>query len=214
MVFPAVTPPKKPKSMKPSKALLLTLVTSIMSINTPVRASDVDDILKEINGDSKKSSSSESSSTGSSSSQNTTLKRTSSDSEGVGSSSLPSSEAPKPKKKAVVKQAAPRPQAPQQPSITVWNPRDKLPKDVTGQGVAGNFVIYGSSSDGNVILIPAEDASNPFARQYWIVNRAYNGGPDALVPMGQRELIQIPRNQPLIFVGRGPLPGVYNVQEQ
>jgi hypothetical protein len=200
--------------MKTSTALLLSLVTSIMSINTTVRASDVDDILKEISGDSKKSSSSESSSASSSNGQNTTLKRTSSNSDGGGSSSSSSSDAPKPRKKAVVRQVAPPQQAPQQPSITVWNPRDKLPKDVTGQGVAGNFVVYGSNTEGCIILIPAEDASNPFARQYWIVNRAYNGGPNALVPMGQRELIQIPRNQPLIFIGRGILPGVYNVQAQ
>jgi hypothetical protein len=201
--------------MKTPTALLLTLVTSIMSITTTVRASDVDDILKEISGDSKKSSSSESSSTSSSSSQNTTLKRTSSDSEGGGYSSSSSSDAPKPKKKAVVKQAAPRPQAPQQPSITVWNPRDKLPKDVSGQGVAGNFVIQGSSSEGTLILVPAEDADNPFARQYWVVNRNYAGGsPNVLVPMGQREMVQVSPSQPLIFIGRGILPGVYNVQAQ
>lgn len=199
--------------MKTPRLLLLTFITSVIAIGSSTKASDVDDLLKEINGDSKKSSSSQSNSTSSSGGQKTTLEKTSSDSDGAGSSSLPGSDAPKPKKKTQVKQTTPRAQVPQQPSITVWNPRDKLPKDVTGQGVAGNFVIYGSNSDGNVILIPAEDASNPFARQYWIVNRAYNGGPDALVPIGQRELIQIPKNQPLIFVGRGPLPGVYNVQE-
>jgi len=171
--------------------------------------SEVDDILKELNGGSKKTSDSENAQ----SSQSAPSVKSTASSE----SSAPSTATgtPKPKKKAVVKQSVPRQQVPQRPSIPVWNPRDKLPKEIAGQGVAGNFVIQGSSSEGALILIPAEDADNPFARQFWVVNRTYGGGvPNVLVPLGQRQLVQVPSNEPLIFIGRGILPGVYNVQAQ
>lgn len=197
-----------------TRFLLIGLL--MFTATTSLRASEVDDILKELNGGSKKSESADSSS----STQNTSLKKTEPTSESVGSPSVQSnseepSSTPKPKKKAVVKQAAPRQEAPQRPSITVWNPKDKLPKEVTGQGVAGNFVIYGTSSEGNLILIPAEDAENPFARQFWVVNRTFAGGsPNVLVPMGQRQMVQVSASRPLIFIGRGILPGVYNVQAQ
>jgi len=195
--------------MKKHVGQILAVVVSVILIGTSSHGSEVDDILKELNGGSKKTSDSENAQ----SSQSAPAAKSTVSSE----SSAPSSATgtPKPKKKAVVKQSVPRQQVPQRPSITVWNPRDKLPKEITGQGVAGNFVIYGTSSEGNLILIPAEDAENPFARQYWVVNRTYAGGsPNVLVPMGQREMVQVSPSQPLIFIGRGILPGVYNVQAQ
>jgi hypothetical protein len=128
---------------------------------------------------------------------------------------------PKPKKKHVVKHVEQQKQAPaqlvqvpQQPAVQIWGPRDRLPKNVTGQYVAGNFVVQGSTTEGNVILIPAEDADNPFARQFWISNRQSDLGPNALIPLGQRPLVQVSPDAPLIFIGHGILPGVYNVQAQ
>ena len=99
-------------------------------------------------------------------------------------------------------------------SIPIWSPTDKLPKEVRGHGLAGNFAIQGSSSDGSIILVPADDANNPFARQFWIVNRSFSGGPNVLVPLGQRRIIQVPNSHPLIIVGRGILPGIYNVEDR
>jgi len=114
-------------------------------------------------------------------------------------------------------QSPPPTPPPQQPkskknSLPVWRPKDKLPKEVRGHGLAGNFAIQGSSSDGSVIIVPAEDADNPFARQFWIINRSFAGGANALVPIGQREIIQVPSSRPLKFIGRGILPGIYNVE--
>jgi hypothetical protein len=113
----------------------------------------------------------------------------------------------------------PAPQTPKTPkakkqSIPIWSPTDKLPKEVRGHGLAGNFAIQGSSSDGSIILVPADDANNPFARQFWIVNRSFSGGPNVLVPLGQRRIIQVPNSHPLIIVGRGILPGIYNVEDR
>ena len=108
--------------------------------------------------------------------------------------------------------SSPQPSKQKQQSIPLWSPKDKLPKEVSGHRLAGNFAIQGSSSDGSVILVPAEDADNAFARQFWVVNRSFSGGPNVLVPLGQREIIQVPKSRSLIFIGRGILPGIYNVQ--
>jgi hypothetical protein len=170
--------------MNPQHILKVALGVSLISVNSALAADDVDEILKQISGES---------SGGSSTGKNTSLKKSGS-SETATTSRKKSTQAPT-------------------PSIKIWNPKDKLPQDISGQGVAGNFAIYGTSSEGNPILIPAEDASNPFARQYWIVNLRENTG-HTLVPIGQRKLVQVSARRPLIFVGRGILPGVYNVQVQ
>jgi hypothetical protein len=176
--------PLNQKTMKNHVNQLSALVVAIMLLGASSNGSEVDDILKELNGGSKKTSDLENAQ--SSQSAPSVQSPVSSESPTPSSASC----TPKPKKKTIVKQAPPRQQVVQRPSIPVWNPRDKLPKEVTGQGVAGNFVIQGSSSEGTLILIPAEDADNPFARQFWVVNRTYGGGvPNVLVPLGQRQLV-------------------------
>jgi hypothetical protein len=198
--------------MKKTSLLLIVLGIAIGPSSYSILASEVDDILKELNADPKKSGNSQISSDG----QNAIQEKPSPSSKRSNAevSGEPSVNAEY-RKKAVIKQSSPKQQAPEPPSIPVWNPRDKLPKEITGQGVAGNFVIQGSSSEGNLVLVPAEDADNPFARQFWVVNRTFAGGqPNILVPIGRRQLVQVSKNQPLIFIGRGILPGVYNVQAQ
>jgi len=200
-------------NMKKTTLLLIVLGIATGPFTYSILASEVDDILKELNGDTKKSGNSQISGD----SQNASQEKPSpspkrSNAEVSGDTSV---NPERRQKKAVVKQSSPKQQVPQPPSIPVWNPRDKMPNEITGQGVAGNFVIQGSSSEGTLILIPAEDANNPFARQFWVVNRIFAGGqPNILVPIGQRQLVQVSKNQPLIFIGRGILPGVYNVQAQ
>jgi hypothetical protein len=98
------------------------------------------------------------------------------------------------------------------PKIPIWAPRDKLPKDIVGHGVAGNFVVQGEDATGGATLIPAEDAANPFARQFTVANMSTGMPRGTLVPITQRRLVQIPRNKPLIFIGRGIVPGTYIVE--
>jgi hypothetical protein len=105
-----------------------------------------------------------------------------------------------------------KPSKPSQPQIPLWLPKDKLPKDVAGHGLYGNFVIRGEDINGGAEIIAAEDAANPFARVFTIVNLSSGMAPGTLVPISQRRLVQVPKNKPLIFVGRGILPGLYNVQ--
>jgi hypothetical protein len=173
--------------MKPKHILKVVLGVSLISLGSAVAADDVDSILKQISGESSGGGSS-------SGSKNTSLKKSSSSDSGTTS-----------RKKSTQASA---------PSIKIWNPKDKLPSDVSGQGVAGNFAFYGTNTEGNPILIPAEDASNPFARQFWIVNMHDRVGPNVLIPASQRRLVQVSSRRPLVFVGRGILPGVYNVQLQ
>ena len=103
---------------------------------------------------------------------------------------------------------------PRQPQIPLWLPKDKLPKDVAGHGLYGNFVVRGEDITGGAEIIAAEDAANPFARVFTIVNLSSGMAPGTLVPISQRRLVQIPKSKPLIFIGRGILPGLYNVQAQ
>jgi hypothetical protein len=172
--------------MKPQYILKVVLGVSLISVGSAVAADDVDSILKQISGESNGG--------GSSSGQNTSLKKSSSSDSGTTS-----------RKKSTQASA---------PSIKIWSPKDKLPSDVSGQGVAGNFAFYGTNAEGNPIFIPAEDASNPFARQFWVVNMHDKAGPNVLIPASQRRLLQVSPQRPLVFVGRGILPGVYNVQFQ
>jgi len=101
---------------------------------------------------------------------------------------------------------------PSKPEIPIWAPRDKLPKDIVGHGLAGNFVISGEDVTGGAVLIPAEDAANPFARQFTVANMSTGMAKGTLIPITQRRLLQIPKQSPLIFIGRGILPGTYIVE--
>jgi hypothetical protein len=98
--------------------------------------------------------------------------------------------------------------------IPVWGPKDKLPKNVTGHYVAGNFVLQGESYEGFAVLIPAEDSLNPFARQFKVENMSTGLAPGTNLTSSQRKFVKISRSRPLIIVGRDPMPGIYRVQAQ
>jgi hypothetical protein len=103
---------------------------------------------------------------------------------------------------------------PSAPKVPIWSPRDKLPKDVTGHYLAGTFAVQGEDLSGCATLIPVQDANNPFARQFNVVNMSTGLAPGTLVPIGRREMVTVPRSRPLVFIGRGLLPGIYQVQAQ
>ncbi|MFZ4775984.1 MAG: hypothetical protein ACOYM3_11500 [Terrimicrobiaceae bacterium] len=176
---------------------IILAVATMISLNTLRAADDISSILNQIQGEGAGK-------------KNTTIEKT---------TSTPVS-TPVPKKKQPTAPAkkqttqAPAVKQPEVRQIVVWGPTDKLPKDVTGQGVAGNFVIQGEGANGGAELIPATEASNPFARVFVVVNLTSGYPPGTLLPIGQRRLIQVSTNRPLIFIGRGLLPGIYNVQAQ
>ena len=122
--------------------------------------------------------------------------------------------APKKKKSSTSQKSSSSAKRSSEPRVPIWSPRDKLPKDVTGHYLAGDFVVQGEDVSGCAVIIPAQDAMNPFARQFNVVNMSSGLAPGTLVPIGRREMISVPRSRPLVFIGRGLLPGIYQVQAQ
>lgn len=93
----------------------------------------------------------------------------------------------------------------------IWRPGDPMPTNVLRLRLAGDFAVKGTNSDSNPIFVAAQDASNPFARQFWLVNVFDRMGPNAMLPIGQRPLVRVSPKRPLVIISRGILPGVYNV---
>ena len=98
--------------------------------------------------------------------------------------------------------------------IVVYRPKDNLPKNVTGSGVAGDFLITGEDALGGATIIAAEDALNPFARIFIIKNASSGHPPGTVLPIESRRSITISSENPLLFIGRGMIPGEYQVRAQ
>jgi len=194
--------------MKTSKALFLTLVTFIMSLNPTTKASDVDDILKEISGGSKSSGNSESSS-----SANTSLKKKSttsgSNDSGVRSGSASTSQPKKKKPKTTSEDSGTasiqEPQGTQllvqQRPLTLFQPDEKIPNNVQGDiGFYGDFKIDMISTEGELWL-QSIAAKGPFTRKFMIAN---DDLPRGQVINASRELtIRISKKDPMVVTSRG-----------
>ena len=126
----------------------------------------------------------------------------------------PKTETPKPKPKKVVEQPKQQPVAPEAPRIIVYRAKDKLPKDIAGAGVAGDFFVMGEDPFGGATIIAAEDAMNPFARSFIIKNVSSGYPRSTVLPINDRKLIHVSPERPLILIGRGSLPGQYEVRAQ
>lgn len=94
----------------------------------------------------------------------------------------------------------------------VWSPKDKLPKIVDGHGFAGGFAVEGHY-EGRLCLVPFEDSANPFARHFVVVNRSLNLPDFHVLPIPERETIEIPRDRPLLVERKG-IMGYYYVRVQ
>jgi len=101
--------------------------------------------------------------------------------------------------------------ADQLPRNRTWYPGDPMPSNVVGLKLAGDFAVKGTNIDANPILVPAKDFDNPFARQFWMVNVTDTMGPGVNLRFGQRPLVRVSSKRPLVIIGRGILPGIYNV---
>jgi len=94
----------------------------------------------------------------------------------------------------------------------VWSPKDKLPKVVDGHGFAGRFAVEGHY-EGRLCLVPFEDRANPFARHFVVVNRSLDLPEFHVLPIPERETIEIPRDRPLLVERKG-IMGYYYVRVQ
>lgn len=111
--------------------------------------------------------------------------------------------------KAESRQPKPQ-QQPKQETFSgpVWGPKDKLPKEINGHGLAGTFVIAGQFQ-GSMMLEAAEDNLNPFCRTFVVSNKRLDLPDNYVIPPSQRETLTIPRNRPLILLEKGPLAYYY-----
>lgn len=123
----------------------------------------------------------------------------------------PNTEAPKTKSKRAVEQPE-RKAPPQSLQIVVYRPKDKLPKNVAGSGVAGDFLVTGEDVFGGATIIAADDAMNPFARRFIIKNASSGYSPGTVLPLDNYKCIHISPQRPLIFIRRGIIPGEYEVR--
>jgi hypothetical protein len=128
---------------------------------------------------------------------------------------------PTPKKKAEPQKsqvAKPQAQAIQTPVATtprwiVYGPKDKLPKNLQGCAVAGDFKMIGEDVFGGALLVAA-DSSLFFARRFIVKNSSSGYAPGTILPAEQHRIIRVPRERPLLFQGRDMLPGEYLVHAQ
>jgi len=104
--------------------------------------------------------------------------------------------------------------APSERRIVVFRPKDKLPKDIAGCGVAGDFLLTGEDALGGARIISADDALNPFARSFIIKNLTSGYSPGTFLTSASQRAITVSPGKPLIFIGRGMLPGEYLVRSQ
>lgn len=100
------------------------------------------------------------------------------------------------------------------PRNRIWYPGDPMPTNVIGLRLAGDFAFTGTNTEGNPKLVPVQDVRNPLARQYWLVNVYDRIGRGVYIPHNQRTLVRVSPKRPLVIIGRGILPGIYNVAYQ
>jgi len=100
------------------------------------------------------------------------------------------------------------------PTVKVWGPKDKLPRIIAGQLLAGNFSTYGEDINGGLVLVPAQDGPiNAFSRKFIVITRTSGLPRNSFFLNNQQSLVQIPYDKPLIFVRRGSI-GEYIVKDQ
>ena len=172
------------------KSILLLTSLPLLSLHNS-RADDINSILQQINSEN-------------SGGQNTSLKQT-------------DYSVAVPNKKRVVshkKSQSAELVTASVPQITIWKPSDRLPKEIAGQGVAGDFAVMGEFTGGGAILVPGDGGMNPLARQFIVTNLSSGMAPGTIVPVYWRKHVQVSADRPLIFIGRGMMPGTYMVQAQ
>ena len=97
------------------------------------------------------------------------------------------------------------------PRWVIYGPKDKMPKNLEGCAVAGDFLLIGEDSSGGALLM-ASDSSLFFARKFIVKNSSSGCAPGNTIP--QYRKIRVPKERPLLFIGRGPFPGEYFVHAQ
>lgn len=99
------------------------------------------------------------------------------------------------------------------PRWVIYGPKDRMPKNLEGCAVAGDFLLIGEDSSGGALLV-ASDSSLFFARKFIVKNSSSGCAPGTTIPFQQYRKIRVPTERPLLFISRGPFPGEYFVRAQ
>jgi hypothetical protein len=97
------------------------------------------------------------------------------------------------------------------PKAKVYGTKDRLPRKIAGQPLAGEFFVLGEYIDGGTVLYAVEDEGKGLLRQYVVVNRTSGLAPGTYYDQGRRPKVIFTRQQPLIFVKK-LFPGLYAVR--
>jgi hypothetical protein len=118
---------------------------------------------------------------------------------------------PLPKHQNPVPLAAP-PSRPSNKSVArIWGPKDRLPGNIKGQLLAGDFLVLGEYIDGGAVIYAVEDDGKAFIREFVVKNLSSGLAPASYYPDGHKPRVQFTRDNPLVFTGK-LYPGLYSVQ--
>jgi len=98
-----------------------------------------------------------------------------------------------------------------QPAVKVWGPKDRLPGNIAGQYLIGDFMVLGEYVEGGAVIYAVEDDGNVFIRQFVVKNASSGLAPGVCYPDGQKPRVRFTRSNPLVFLGK-LFPGLYAVQ--
>lgn len=97
------------------------------------------------------------------------------------------------------------------PSVKMWGPKDRLPGNIAGQYLVGDFMVLGEYVDGGAVIYAVEDDGKGFIRQFVVKNASSGLAPGNYYPDGQKPRVSFTSSNPLVFTAK-LFPGLYSVQ--
>lgn len=107
--------------------------------------------------------------------------------------------------------AAPVASGPVRSNATYFHPKVRLPGNIAGQYLIGEFCVLGEYVDGGAVIYAVEDDGKGFIRQFVVKNASSGLAPGGCYPEGQKPRVKYTRSNPLVFTGK-LFPGLYSVQ--
>ena len=91
-----------------------------------------------------------------------------------------------------------------------FHPKDRLPGNIAGKFLIGEFCVLGEYIDGGAVIYAVEDDGKGFIRQFVVKNASSGLAPGNYYPEGQKPRVRYTRSNPLVFTGK-LFPGLYSV---
>jgi hypothetical protein len=107
---------------------------------------------------------------------------------------------------------APVASGPVRSNATYFHPKDRLPGNIAGQYLIGDFCVLGEYIDGGAVIYAVEDeGKGTFIRQFVVKNASSGLAPGNYYPEGRKPRVSYTESNPLVFT-RKLFPGLYAVQ--